>query len=484
VSITIEHNDILTWCKRYGGGPYHAILCDPPYEMSFMNSKWDNTGIAFQPATWAALAEHLYPGAFGMAFASSRGWHRMAVAIEDAGLIIHPTIFLWGYGSGFPKATRIDTQIDNTARAEREVIPNPLAWKQRESGKYTYGTRAANETLSLPATPLARAWAGHRYGLQAIKPAVEPIIVFQKRYVGRPVDCITSTGAGALNIDRGRINPGETVPGGGASWGASTGTHEGWKRPAHQNYEPSDSHTMGRWPSNLCLAHDFECTADVCTESCAVRMIGEQSGELSSGGPAKTRQRIDRFFGGLASMPDNPETYNGGDSGTAARFYFNSDWMYERLEQSDPVKYEAKASTSEREAGLDDFASTTVGDGRQKSIDNAYQRGETARRNSHPTVKPISLAIWLAKLLAPPEMYAPRRLLVPFSGSGSEVAGALLSGGWEHITGIEREQEYVALARARIAWWQRQQLRLQTSDPETILEQARVLTNEQLGLFE
>ena len=48
------------------------------------------SGIAFRPETWAALARHLLPGAFIMAFASSRGWHRLACAMEDAGLTIRP----------------------------------------------------------------------------------------------------------------------------------------------------------------------------------------------------------------------------------------------------------------------------------------------------------------------------------------------------------------------------------------------------------
>ena len=118
--------DVLDWAESYDGPPFHAMLCDPPYELGFMGKDWDRSGIAFQPKTWAALARHLYPGAFGMAFASARGWHRLACAIEDAGLVIHPSIFNWhngetyeigmrgwSCGSGFPKATKISSQIDD-----------------------------------------------------------------------------------------------------------------------------------------------------------------------------------------------------------------------------------------------------------------------------------------------------------------------------------------------------------------------------------
>lgn len=94
----IYNQDIMEWCKSYKGEKFHAILCDPPYELGFLGKEWDKSGIAFNPETWKALKEHLHDGGFGMAFASSRGWHRMAVAIEDAGFIIHPTIFGWAFG--------------------------------------------------------------------------------------------------------------------------------------------------------------------------------------------------------------------------------------------------------------------------------------------------------------------------------------------------------------------------------------------------
>ena len=85
------------------------------------------------------------------------------------------------------------------------------------------------------------------------------------------------------------------------------------------------------------------------------------------------------------------------DSGPASRFFHVSDWameVAEQLAQADPVRYTAKASRSERDQGL-------------------------PGRNSHPTIKPLSLCTWLAKLLLPPAAYAPRRLLVPFCGTGS-----------------------------------------------------------------
>ena len=111
----VERADVLAWASEYDGPKFHALLCDAPYELGFMGKTWDDSGVSFQPETWAALAKHLHPGAFGMTFAGSRTWHRIAVAIEDAGLVIHPSIFAWANGQGFPKATRIDTQVDKAA---------------------------------------------------------------------------------------------------------------------------------------------------------------------------------------------------------------------------------------------------------------------------------------------------------------------------------------------------------------------------------
>ena len=74
------------------------------------------------------------------------------------------------------------------------------------------------------------------------------------------------------------------------------------------------------------------------------------------------------------------------------------------------------------------------------------------RRNTHPCVKPIDLCRYLATLILPPKRETPRRLLVPFSGSGSEMIGALLAG-WDEVVGIEMEAEYIEIAWARLTHW-------------------------------
>jgi hypothetical protein len=424
-------DDVLRWAEAYTGSQFHAMLCDPPYSLGdgtrgFMGKQWD-TDIAFRPATWQALAQHLLPGAFIMAFASSRGYHRLACALEDAGLVLHPTIFLWAYGSGFPKATRVEDER----------------------------------------------FAGHRYGGQVLKPSAEPIIVAQVPYRGRPVDSITTTGAGSLWIDGARVSMGEESPRGSGhreSWRQLEGRTD--RQPWHGgNATPSN----GRWPPNLALVHLPTCRpvgtrrvqgtnipgpgvvglgyhgikdphghinhytapdgtetvqAYACDPECPVFRFDRQAGERSSGAHAGERTGIGYHGGGYGR---NEYTANEASTGPASRFFPCFDWaldVAEQLAQADPVFYTGKASRSERNEGL-------------------------ASRNTHCSIKPISLCTWLATLLLPPAAYAPRRLLVPFSGTSSEMIGAVLAG-WDDVLGIEQDAQYVATGKARLTYWDTQ----------------------------
>ena len=96
--------------------------------------------------------------------------------------------------------------------------------------------------------------------------------------------------------------------------------------------------------------------------------------------------------------------------------------------------YHPKASRSDREDGLDGFLEKRA---------NGNERN-TTRKNVHPTVKPTDLMRWLCRLVTPPG----GTVFDPYTGSGSTGRAALLEG--FDFVGIEREQEYVEIARARI----------------------------------
>lgn len=398
-------------------------------------------------------------------------------------------IFITG-NSGFPKATRIDTQVDKMAGAERLEVPNPLAAKQTgQVGTTSLRDRNQNKILSLPSSPLAQVWAGHRYGQQALAPALEPIAMFQRPYEGKPLLNIIETGAGALWIDGGRI--GSSPEKGGNKSGVSAI----WDS-ASSVVSIDRSMSAGRWPKNLLLQHLPSCTClgeteetytinafddDMhpfgdavgeeyssssqtvkvlvwqCEEGCPVRQFAEINGVKKSGlmTPAHHVTHEWSYHGGERAKPTFTSTY--ADEGTVDRFFYQTHWAYdvfERMNDVFPALYFAKASKSEKNAGLDAFIPQTVSDGREKSIDNPFQRGEIPRKNVHPSVKPLELTRYLASLLLPSAHYAPRTLYVPFSGSGSEMIGGLLAG-FEEVIGVEldTDNEYIPIATARLEFW-------------------------------
>ena len=75
-----------------------SIVTDPPYELGFMGKKWDNSGIAYDVELWSECLRVLKHGGHLLAFSGSRTYHRMVVAIEDAGFDIRYQI-QWVYGT-------------------------------------------------------------------------------------------------------------------------------------------------------------------------------------------------------------------------------------------------------------------------------------------------------------------------------------------------------------------------------------------------
>lgn len=238
----------------------------------------------------------------------------------------------------------------------------------------------------------------------ALKPAYEPIVLARKPFEGTVAANVAKWGCGALNVAACTI--GNEMLSASVRGVSKLGTFEG----ADGNVTPARA---GRWPANL--VHDG--SAEV------VGLFPEEAG-----GASVAQCQAERGLGGIWSESQGkPAGVQHADSGSAARFF-----------------YCAKASAADREAGLEGFAASKCNDGRDTPIDNAYQRGETPRKNTHPTVKPTELMRWLVRLVTPPG----GRVIDPFMGSGSTGRACALEG--FEFTGIEREAEYMPIARARI----------------------------------
>jgi DNA modification methylase len=107
--------------------------------------------------------------------------------------------------------------------------------------------------------------------------------------------------------------------------------------------------------------------------------------------------------------------------------------------------YCPKASKRDRDDGLNLPPRQYSHDGRSKPTETPQQRNSSTARNNHPTVKPTDLMRYLCRLVTPPEGV----VLDPFMGSGSTGKAAVLEG--FSFVGVEREERYMDIARARIA---------------------------------
>lgn len=425
-SFNVICGDALDVLPRLAGKSFDAVLSDPPYGLEFMGAEWDK----YRPAEfqrwcseWASeLRRVMVPGAHALVFGGTRTHHRLMVGMEDGGLVIRDCL-IWMYGQGFPKSLDVSKAVDTELGADR---PRGKPVKRKSSPPSSpsgYNRDGWAPPSDKPATLEGERWRGYGTGL---KSAWEPIILSMRANTGGFAKNALRYGVAGINVDGSRVQSAD-------AW---TGTEPSEFKGQENAYggalneRRSGSHGLGRWPANVLLSHHLDCrkvgetkgpnndvgvetteTVEVydCVIDCPIAELDRQSGfsvtsHHISRGATRRRMSVYRI------SPANTETVtvpSFGDSGTAARFF-----------------YVAKVDTRER-----------------------LLDGEVI---DHPTMKPVDLCAYLARLLLPPprEYGRPRRILVPFAGVGSEMIGALRAG-WDEVVGIERDERYARLARLR-----------------------------------
>ena len=137
--IDLRLGDCIEILKTLPDNSVDSVVVDPPYHLTsivkrfgkegsapaqfgtdgafaraskgFMGKEWDGGDIAFRTDVWSECLRVLKPGGYLLSFSAPRTYHRMAVAIEDAGFEIRDQI-MWLFGSGFPKSHNIGKAID------------------------------------------------------------------------------------------------------------------------------------------------------------------------------------------------------------------------------------------------------------------------------------------------------------------------------------------------------------------------------------
>jgi len=243
------------------------------------------------------------PGAHLLAFGGTRTFHRLTVAIEDAGWEIRDCV-MWVYGSGFPKSHNIGKAIDKAAGAEREVVGTKLgqpgySLKEARAAISSAGIHNGEGACSVtaPATPEAAQWDG--WGT-ALKPAWEPIIVARKPLIGTVAANVLAHGTGGMNIDGCRVE-GEPTSGSGANMSNDVyGKYQDVKVG-----KPNEINTQGRFPANLIHDGSDEVTAGFPNAGGGFGKRGALNGGATSWGFKGEMQEVGY-----------------GDSGSAARFFY------------------------------------------------------------------------------------------------------------------------------------------------------------------
>ncbi len=435
----------------------------------------------------------LKPGGHLVAFGGSRTWHRLAGGIEDAGFEIRDSI-AWLYGSGFPKSMNVAKAIDKartdademdevrafldavrrdrgidlkainrhfgfadnggglastwTTNRTSKAIPTWEQWLNlkewlgfgdevdhlvrtledtRLNGTDAWNSRPEVEASSRPGMATswcngvgwsgkdarggsairddAKPWEG--WGT-ALKPAFEPIVVGRKPLAGTVAANVLAHGTGALNIDATRTatTDAEKAAINAKHAGMDLATYE--RRPGDAlnlstNPMPltgAQAHDGGRWPTNVVLTHvplfDGEtgevigdACADRCVPGCRVRELGDKA----------------------ALFP--------------------------------AFRYEAKAAKHERPRSWM-HACQCPHDLPMEPDGECLTCGTPGRLIGHPTVKPLSLMGWLARLVTPPG----GKVLEVFSGSGTTAEACVIEG--LRCIAIEREADYLPLTIHRV----------------------------------
>ena len=390
------NGDCIEEMKKMDANSIDSIVTDPPYEIGFMGKGWDNTGIAYNKDMWKQALRVLKPGGHMLAFSSTRTYHRMVCAIEDAGFEIRDQL-AWIYGSGFPKSQNVGKMIDKKAG------------KTKDAQKYDgWGT--------------------------ALKPAQEPIVLARKPLSEKTVAAnVIKHGTGAIDIDNSRV---ETYDITGRKLvdmpedkdNYVTNFVKGTK--SNKIGSTTDDWKKGRWPANI--IHDG-----------SAEVLELFPDNVKGGTWAKTKGM--RAFNNEGKDTEAIITGTDKSVGSAARFFYCA--KANKQDRNDGCEeITAKSITNAKGNGLGrvcNICSASIL--KPCECENNSWILPVTNKNNHPTVKPTMLMQYLVRMITP----VGGTVLDPFNGSGSTGKAAMLLQQYNYI-GIDTSPEYIEISKARI----------------------------------
>ena len=335
------------------------------------------------------------------------------------------------FGDGEERWIHNGTQIGDGETSQQIIDENGSSPSHRPQSSKQSNTKSNVVSEQLTSQEIREIAQRYNNFGSALKPAHEPIVMARKPLSEKSIaENVLKHGTGGINIDGSRIGLTSqkdledyrfnmdgnlrTTKDDGEKLGMYDG---GWKVEKEQKELPE-----GRFPANIIFDEEAGQLLD--------QQSGVSKGAIRKPTGKKSGDYSDRTYSkGMA----DPNTIRGfDDKGGASRFF-----------------YCPKAAKSDRNEGLDDFEKKG-----NKFMATKNGTGETSKgmerfttepkENHHPTVKPTDLMRYLINLVTPPN----GTILDPFMGSGSTGKAAVRCG--VNFIGIEKEQEYMDIASARI----------------------------------
>jgi len=476
-----------------------SIVTDPPYELGFMGKKWDNTGIAYNIDLWRECLRVLKPGGHLLSFGGTRTWHRVAVAIEDAGFEVRDSI-AWMYGSGFPKSLDVSKAIDKRGgktigwfgqwlkdwREENNVSQKEVAalflsktgnltgcvanWELGlnlpTAEQFTKICRhfdlpfdsleqAEREIVGTKISGIANREEKERHTIGASK-AVEvditsPATPEAKQWEGwgtalkpafEPIvvarkPLIGTVAENVLTYGTGGLN----IHGSRIATSDSLFRKSSIASPENQSIHDGYQRPWKQDPQKVAEANERtqekSAVADRLGRWPANVILDEYSAELldEQSGVSKSPSQTKMTNSKSEGYGFATKTVQGHNDTGGASRFF----------------YVAKASKRDRNEGLENLPEITAAEMVDREQDSAGMNSPRAgagrtsgAKNFHPTVKPTDLMRYLIKLITPPN----GTVLDPFTGSGSTGKAAILEG--FRFIGIEMTEDYIPIIEGRL----------------------------------